>query len=370
MKKILLTAFLLLTLVIASSAYAQDSTPEITPEITPEVTPEATLESTAESTPDVDVTPESTLEVSVEATDEAEATPGVDATPEATSPVMQGQFDGAGSYTVRQPYSDVERSYRVYIPESYDETGAGTALVIVMHGASGTGAGTESFVGFNDLADEEGFIVAYPDGVNNVWNDGRFGDPRIGEVDDLRFLSDIVDVITTELNVDPDRVYAAGFSMGGMMSFRAGCELPDLFAAIGSVASTMPMYLISACNNAPPIPVIVFQGTDDPVIGWTGISGAYLSAAQTLGYWGGHNQCTPTVTLERMPDGDIEDYTAVIRQELVGCEADVTVYGIYFGGHTWPGHPINATQLGSTSRDIDATALLWEFFKDHPKVSE
>jgi polyhydroxybutyrate depolymerase len=150
-----------------------------------------------------------------------------------------------------------------------------------------------------------------------------------------------------------------------MMAYRLGCELPSVFAAVGSVASTMPIYLLPSCNNSAPVPVIVFQGTDDGVIPWTGVQGAYLSAAQTVGFWGNHNACTDELTIEMMPDtvSTPDDFTLVVRQEVIGCAADVVVYGVYFGGHTWPGHPLNAPQLGQTTLDVDATALTWEFFK-------
>lgn len=310
---------------------------------------------------------DSTAEATVETTLEAAAT--AEATPELPPGALNG-FPGAGSYTVQQPYADVQRSYHVYIPASYDAEGEPVALVIVLHGAGGTGAGTESFTGFDALADTEDFVVVYPNGINNAWNDNR-NDPRVSSIDDVRFISDIVTYVSGQLNIDPARVYATGYSMGGMMSYRLGCERSDLFAAVGSVASTMPVYLIDTCLNTPPIPVIVFQGTDDPVVPWTGIAENYLSAAQTLGFWGYHNQCANDFAVESLPNGDPEDYTQVMRQQLTGCAADMVLYGIYFGGHTWPAHPISTTiQLGATSYDVDATDQLWAFFKAHPQAGE
>jgi polyhydroxybutyrate depolymerase len=275
-------------------------------------------------------------------------------------------FPGPGTYTVSQQYDGMERTYHVYIPVGYDDSDDPAPLVIVMHGAGGTGAGTESFTGFDPLADRENFIVVYPNGVSNAWNDARPGDPRISPVDDVQFLDGIISFMEQNLNIDPLRVYAAGYSMGGMMSYRVGCELPNRFAAVASVASTMPAYLISNCTNTPPIPVVVFQGTDDPIIPWGGTPNAYLSAAQTIGFWGDHNTCTGAVIIETLPDTAPEDFTLVMRQRITDCPADMVLYGVYFGGHTWPGHPINANiQLGQTTLDIDATELIWEFFSSH-----
>lgn len=301
-----------------------------------------------------DTTAEPTIEPTGEAS--AEAT---------TPPDALLSFPGPGSYTVRQPYADIERSYRVYIPESYSDEGDPFPLVFVLHGAGGTGAGTEGFTGFNDLAETENFMVVYPDGVNNGWSDGR-ASTNNEVINDVRFLGDVVTFLENALTIDPLRVYATGFSMGGMMSYRLACDLPNRFAAVGSVASTMPAYLIPNCTDTVPVPVIVFQGTDDPVVPWTGVSGAYLSAAQTIGFWGAHNHCSEDFVVEALPNTVPDDFTVVVKQELAGCDADVTLYGVYFGGHTWPGHPLDASlQLGQTTRDIDATALIWEFFKAH-----
>ncbi|MFN8563505.1 MAG: alpha/beta fold hydrolase [Anaerolineae bacterium] len=315
--------------------------PSKTVEATVETTPEATVEATGEGTP--------------EATAEATLPPGA-----------MTSFPGPGTYTVRQQNPDGDRFYNVYIPFGYSDLGDPVALVIVMHGAGGSGAGTESFTGFDLLADREHFVVVYPDGVNNGWNDDRVGNPGISAVDDVRFLDRIVDFMTHSLNIDPLRVYAAGYSMGGMMSYRVGCELPQHFAAVASVASTMPIYLIDNCTDTPPVPVLVFEGTDDPVVPWMGIPGGYLSAAQTIGFWRDHNACTGSLSVEILPDIVADDYTVVMRQQVSECAADIVLYGVYFGGHTWPGHPIDTQiRLGQTSRDIDATGLIWEFFSSH-----
>ncbi len=297
-----------------------------------------------------------------------------EATPEATPPPNAlSEFPGGGSYTVRQGENGLQRSYRVYIPTSYDATGAAVPLVLVLHGAGGSGEITESFTGFDALADQQNFVVAYPDGYQNVWNDGRTGDPRISSsIDDVKFLSDVIDFLEYKLHIDAQRVYAAGYSMGGMMSYRLACELEGKLAGVASVASTMPMYLLPNCNQTPPLPVVVFQGTDDPIIPWVGIPNGYLSAAQTLGFWGNHNQCNPHFTIDSLTDTATGDATRVLYQTLAGCvdHADVSLYSIYFGGHTWPGHPFQASaSLGLTSQDIDATALMWQFFQDHPKTA-
>lgn len=307
---------------------------------------------------------DATTEPTTETTSEATLMPTIEASAEATQEALM-RFPGPGSYTVRQPYNDMERSYRVYIPESYSDEGEPFPLVLVLHGAGGSAAGTEGFTGFNELAETENFIVVYPDGVGNAWNDGRASSNN-EPINDVRFLGDVVQFMQNTLTIDPLRVYATGFSMGGMMAYRLGCDLPNRFAAVGSVASTMPAYLIPNCTDTVPVPVIVFQGTDDAVVPWRGVPGAYLSAAQTIGFWGAHNNCSENFVVEALPNSDPDDYTVVVKQELADCDADVMLYGVYFGGHTWPGHPLDPQLgLGQTTNDIDATALTWEFFKAH-----
>lgn len=279
-------------------------------------------------------------------------------------------FDEPGGYTIGFVIGGVERSINVFIPESYAADGAPVPLLIALHGAGGTGQGMASFSGFNALASEEGFIVVYPDGHNGAWNDAR-PDPRVLQVDDVRFISLMIDFLAERLNIDADRVYAAGYSMGGMMAFRLGCQLRDKIAAVASVASTFPAYQLDACLFARPVPVLVIQGTEDSVIPVGGYRDSYgnrlmLSADETMRYWAESNGCQTAVRLQFLADADAEDGTRVRRESYDGCAdgASAELLRVTGGGHTWPGHPIQTTfELGVTSMDIDASAEVWRFFE-------
>jgi polyhydroxybutyrate depolymerase len=298
-------------------------------------------------------TPESTIEPEI--------------TPEATSEATSN-FPGAGGYTVTDTIGGIQRAYRIYIPET--ESADPIPLVIVLHGAGGNGAWMENISGFDNLADSEGFVAVYPDGINRVWNDGRVGDARVGNTDDVGFIAQIIDFAAGKLNIDTERIYATGYSMGGMLSFRLGCELPDKLAAIASVASTFPEYLMTTCSDTAPIPVLVIQGTDDPVVPWAGVRGGYLSALNSLTYWANHNGCAEESGIAIEDDQDPNDHTRILRQAYSQCEgsADVTLYGVFQGGHTWPGRPFEAPfELGLTSADMDASQVIWEFFSSHPQ---
>jgi len=304
-------------------------------------------------------TEEPTPEATAESTSETTADPTIEATAEPTS-----NFPAAGSYTIRDTIGGMERMYRIYIPESNNDDPM--PLVIALHGAGGNGAWVESFSGFNDLADEEKFVVVYPDGINRVWNDGRVGDSRVSNIDDVGFIRAIIDFVSDKIDIEG--VYVNGYSMGGMLSFRLACELPDKISAIASVASTFPEYLIATCSDTAPIPVVIIQGTDDPVIPWAGVRGGYLSAINSLTFWANHNGCTVENEITFQDDVNADDHTRILEQGFTECndDADIKLYGVIYGGHTWPGRPFEAPfELGLTSADMDATKVIWEFFSAH-----
>lgn len=356
-------------------AVAQETTPEVTAEVTNPPPSEATSEATAT----VEPTAEGTAEATTEATLEPTVEPTSEATAETTEPapvatVPPGallDFPGPGGYTVQVTQAGIDRAYGVYIPEAYADAEESVPLVIVMHGASGNGLITEQHTGFSALADEHGFIVAYPDGVNGFWNDGRPVDPRINpDISDSIYIAGMINFLKTKLSIDLTRVYLTGYSMGGMMSIRGGCELSDQIAAFASVASTMPEYANVFCENSPPIPAMFLIGTDDQSIPWGGVprqGSGYLSALNTVAYWAAHNSCNEAAQ-SFLPNTDTEDGTLVTVTHYTDCanDADVILYGIVFGGHTWPGHP-NPLGIdpGLVTNDIDGTQVIWDFFSQH-----
>ncbi len=278
-----------------------------------------------------------------------------------------------GQHDLTLEHDGLARTYRVYVPDNLPtET---VPLVIVMHGAGGDGAGMERMTRFDDLAEAYGFIVVYPDGLNTIWNDGRAGDSRVPtSLDDVGFLSAIIDALAARLPVDTSRVYAAGYSMGGMMAFRLGCDLQDKIAAVASVASTFPGYLLTNCESAAPIPVLIIQGTRDEVIPWDGVQQGsvliYLSTAQSAVYWSLTNGCEETPELLEGVDVAPEDSTIVRHIYFKNCQnaADVEVFAIIGGGHTWPGTPL-PVRGGTVSYDLYASAAIWNFFERHSQSS-
>ena len=276
----------------------------------------------------------------------------------------------------------LERTYQLHTPSSYDPPQS-LPLVILLHGGGGTGQGMEKLTlgGFNRLADREGFIVAYPDGIEKHWNDGRGLEAYLAHrenIDDVGFISALIEHLIRTLNVDPNRIYVGGISNGGQFSQRLACELSDRIAAIGVVAIQLPEHLSSSCAPKRPVSVLMMPGTKDPLVPWEGGEigfrrgrkfGRVLSVPETMRFWAKQYQCPGSPVVSYEPDRDPKDGTRVRREAYVPCGegAEVVLYAVEGGGHTWPGGDqyLPAGIIGRTSRDIDANEVIWDFFKRH-----
>lgn len=263
--------------------------------------------------------------------------------------------------------SGERRSYLLHVPDSYDPTRP-TPLVISLHGYAEWPAHQMQISRWNELADEYGFLVVYPSGTDlpKRWRTTRFdpGDPMI----DVVFISDLIDALSAEYNIDPERIYANGLSNGGGMSFVLSCELPDRIAAFGSVAGAY-VYSLEDCRPSHPVPAILFHGTADPIVPYMGgPSRSFDIPFPVIPEW---------VAALADRDGCGRDPEtlpatgAASGVRFTGCRdnAEVVFYSIAGGGHTWPGgEPLPEFITGPTGMDIDATRLMWEFFQNHPRV--
>jgi len=276
-------------------------------------------------------------------------------------------------------HDGLARTYLLHVPASYTGDEA-VPLVLALHGGRGTGRKMSRLTGFNALSEREGFIVVYPEGVDNRWNDGR--EARQGksakDVDDVGFIAAMLDALVEEFAIDDGRVYATGASNGAMMSHRLACELTDRFAAIAPVIGAMPEKLEPDCTPSGPISVLMINGEDDRFVPWDGGAvagrddlGRLLSVEDTVKFWVGHNACPPEPEPSWLPDARPHDGTRVWREDYGEGPAGgaVVLYGIEGGGHTWAGGPAYQMQglFGTVSRDIDASAVVWTFLAAHPK---
>ncbi len=264
-----------------------------------------------------------------------------------------------------------KRSYLLYVPESYDPS-TPTPLVISIHGFAQWPAHQMYTTRWDELADQYGFIVVHPSGTGlpKRWRTSPQAGSETDPLVDVVFISDLIDKLEAEYNIDSQRIYANGLSNGGGMSVLLSCELSERIAAIGTVAGayTFPW---DECNATRPVPSIIFHGTADPIVPYEGglVDGGRFTFPAIPDWVEGlarYNGCTATHT-EIPSSGSASG----IRYEKCIQDAEVIFYTIAGGGHSWPGgNPLPEFIAGPTTQDIDATQTMWEFFQEHPMPGE
>jgi polyhydroxybutyrate depolymerase len=225
------------------------------------------------------------------------------------------------------------RSYRLRVPAGL--TGAPVPLLVSMHGAGATASFQESTTAWSPFADSHDFVVAYPQGVFNLWNVSQ-GSP------DVAFLRQVVDDIADEWCIDPHRLYADGHSNGAYMSQRLACDAADRFAAVVEYAGGSPTQWGGPCTPSRPVGVGLFHGEADPTV-------PAARGRDSRDQWIARNGCSTTPSLEPVGDGTLERYT--------GCGAAVEVWWRSYPdqGHGWP-----AGARGADQRD-----RMWAFLTAH-----
>jgi len=262
--------------------------------------------------------------------------------------------------------SDGARPYILHVPDRYDPAKP-TPLVISMHGAMNWPAFQKSVSGWDRLADEHGFIVAYPAGEGAgpaVWH--MRGRRTPASMPDVVFISELIDKLRATYNIDPARIYANGLSNGAGMAFALSCTLSQRIAAVGLVASAH-ILPFEWCPDTKPVPMVAFHGTADPVTPYAGgkvwiAPDPFPSIPQWTASWARRNRCAAGAT-------ESVAAASVTKLEYKGCadDASVVLYTIRNGGHSWPGGlRLPEWLLGETSDDIDATRVMWEFYQEHP----
>ena len=268
----------------------------------------------------------------------------------------------------------IVRSYQVHVPAR--KASQALPLVLVLHGGGGDGAGMQPLTGMDSSADAAGFIVVYPDGWQKRWADGRgTTEPEQAGVNDVVFLSSLVQRLSSELNADPKRIYATGISNGGFMSARLACDASSVFAAVAVVAATIPENVRATCKPSRAVPFVLIHGTADSFVleaGGTmtkGSGGVIASTTQTVALWRDLNKCSSTVTQSEI--NPTNNGTSITLERYTGCASgsEVAFYKVVNGGHTWPGGSqyLPVIIVGKTSRDLNASETILAFFKNHPR---
>jgi polyhydroxybutyrate depolymerase len=250
-------------------------------------------------------------------------------------------------------------------------------LVLVLHGGSEDAATTASEArptkAWRDVADLEKFLLVYPDGLGNQWNDCRSDATDISSADDVGYLNALITRIAADRAIDPQRIYVAGVSNGGMMAYRLGLELSGRIAGLGAVIANLPVDPSGRCPRAASaaLTVAIMNGTDDPLMPFTGgvvglspTRGTVRGAIETRDFWVAANGCNTAPATDVLPDLDASDGTTVTRQRFTGCRGNhqVVFFRVEGGGHTSPSRRYFTT--GRQNRDIESADELWRVLKD------
>jgi polyhydroxybutyrate depolymerase len=276
----------------------------------------------------------------------------------------------------------VTRTFTAQLPDSKP-----APLVIVLHGNTQTGADMAARTSWPDVARRERFGVVFPNGLNRAWADLRPDTKRAGRAppkgtDDVGFIVALIEKFTADGSADPKRVYITGLSNGGAMTMTMICARADLFAAAASVIFNLTDDMAANCHPAKPVPMLMINGTADPLIPYQGGRGSsrfavagFWSTEQTFAFWRRVNGCEAgDAAVTELKHRDKSDPTNVTR---IGSQCpkgrDVVLYRINNGGHRMPGKSADVRfprivnfLLGPQNRDIDGAETIWEFFRKFP----
>jgi polyhydroxybutyrate depolymerase len=255
------------------------------------------------------------------------------------------------------------RSYRLYVPAIYNGTTA-RPLILNLHGYTSNAQQQQLYSNFSPIADTANFLMVFPNGTfssgQRFWNAGI--SPLM--VDDIGFLSALIDSLDLTYNINLNRVYSCGMSNGGFMSHTLACELSNRITAIASVTgSIFNQQYGTNCNPTRPVPVMQIHGTSDPTVPFAG-SSTSMPIDSVVKYWVTKNGCNSTPTFSNVPNINTAD----------GCTAEhylynnglsgstVEFYKIINGLHTWPGFPFGGV---GTNLDMNASKEIWRFFSKY-----
>jgi polyhydroxybutyrate depolymerase len=257
-------------------------------------------------------------------------------------------------------WQGVSRSYTIIRPEPAND---GAPVLVLMHAHGISPSTMANLARAGRLAQDYGVWVVLPKGENGTWNE----DPSsMSSTDDVGFISAMIDKLSAEYAIDTKRVYAAGYSAGGFMAERLACQLSSKIAGFAAVAATLRNSLAAAgeCTPSHEMPAVFMDGTADAVVPYNGEPSVQSATAATA-FWGVKNGCSATdISTTTLPQ-QTKDGTTVALSQFTDCPAGgaAELYTINGGGHTWPDSPYSAytSYLGKTSKNLDATVVLWQF---------
>lgn len=257
-------------------------------------------------------------------------------------------------------HDGIYRNYRLYVPALYTGTTA-RPLVLNLHGYTSSATEQQFYGYFGPVADTANFLILLPNGTRDNSGQPFWNAFDLPSVDDVGFLSALIDTISAQYNIDPTRIYSTGMSNGGIMSYKLACVLSNKIAAIASVTGSM--VTSGQCAPVHPVPVMEIHGTADATVPYNGTSGLQ-PISTVLNYWVNFNNCNPVPDSSDVPNTSTTDGCTAKHYVWAGGDNGATVehFKIVGGGHTWPGALFN---VGVTNQDINACNEIWRFFSKY-----
>lgn len=288
-----------------------------------------------------------------------------------------------GNHDESLKFGGSTRTFIVHVPPSFNGKSR-VPVVFMLHGAGGSGAGADSETGWTSKSDREGFIAVFPDGTPprpslparfllnpRLWNDGS-GRGAAGKenIDDVGFISAIIDFVEAHYAADPDRIYCTGFSNGASMTFSVGVNLSNRIAAIAPVSGHL---WLKQKQLAYSVPLLFIIGTEDPLnpiaggnvkLPW-GVEQYHPPVEDSLKEWERMLGCATQVETARDGNGVRE-----LVYDRCSKGGEVLYYRIDGLGHVWPGgqNKLPEKWVGKPSDKLNATNVIWDFFKAHPRT--
>ncbi|WP_375495859.1 alpha/beta hydrolase family esterase [uncultured Nostoc sp.] len=261
------------------------------------------------------------------------------------------------------------RTYYIYTPKSYNPKHA-MSLVLVFHGDRGSGNSIAQVTRFNNLAEAFGFIAVYPNGLDHQWS---FTGHLRKKIDDISFVAALIEHIERIRNINSRKIYATGFSQGGILTQALACKLPNKIAAFASVAGSLTARFVPSCHPSTSVSMMMINGTKDLNVHYNGDrmsqKEALVSIPETANFWRRHDQCTSSSEFQKLTGTKSSNRLRVKTLRYSGCRnrSEVLQLAVVNGGHFWPGGASTDTKLNKLNIQLglDASQTIWRFFQRH-----
>lgn len=294
--------------------------------------------------------------------------------------LSQQSFCGAFTGEKTLLHEGLQRTYWLHIPTNVMPN---APLLVVIHGYTSKARYIMDYSNMNDIADREGFVVAYPQGTvdlqgNTFFNVG-YDSHKYSKVDDVSFIRQLVQDLRKRYDLSSDKIFATGMSNGGDMSYMLACTSSDIFKAFAPVAGVLMKEIHDSCNTEAPVPLFEIHGTKDYISLYEGDMdnsdgyGAYLDLISSTQFFVKANKLNK-ISINRLEDKDPNDGSSVTFERYYSEDNNrqVWFYIIEGGGHHWPGaqiawwqYPMDWIRARSDNRDINASEEIWSFFSEY-----